>query len=131
MKISTVISAFILIGLSFTANAIKTYSTSNPEDIMVYSSVKSDGSRTIGSQYTYIKTFNVALSNVSDDNIDLSELCLKAYTIDNEEFSIDSADDALTQGILVSGKQVKGIAVFSSDNPDILKSALVTISKHC
>lgn len=98
---------------------------------MVYSSVKSDGSRTIGSQYTYIKTFNVALSNVSDDNIDLSELCLKAYTIDNEEFSIDSADDALTQGILVSGKQVKGIAVFSSDNPDILKSALVTISKHC
>lgn len=131
MKISTVISAFILTGLSFTANAIKIYSTSNPEDIMVYSSVKSDGSRTIGTQYTYIKTFNVALSNVSDDNIDLSKLCLKAYTIDNEEFNIDSADDVLSNGILASGKKVKGIAVFSSDNPNILKSALVTISKQC
>lgn len=131
MKIPVVISAFILTGLSFTANAIKIYSTANPENIMVYSNVKSDGSRTIGSQYTYIKIFDVALSNVSDDKIDLSGLCLKAYTIDNEEFNIDSADDALSNGILEGGKQVKGVSVFSSDNPNILKSTLVTISKFC
>lgn len=131
MKIFVIISAFILTGLSFTAHAIKIYSAANPENIMVYSSIKSDGSRTIGSQYSYIKTFNVALSNVSDDDINLSGLCLKAYTVDNEEFSIDSVDNVLSHGILESGKQVKGIAVFSSENPNILKSVLIQISKSC
>lgn len=131
MKISMIISLFILIGLSFTAHAIKIYSVANPENIMVHSRIKSEGSRTIGSQYSYIKTFNVALSNVSDDDIDLSGLCLKAYTVDNEEFSIDSVDNVLSHGILESGKQVKGLAVFSSDTPNVLKSALIKISKFC
>lgn len=125
MKTSTIIISFILVGLGFAANATE------PDNIIVYSTAKSNGSMSVGNQSSYVKTFDVAMANLSNNDIDLSKLCLKAYSPDNEEFYLDTVDETLSSGILKKGKQVKGVAVFSSDNNAISKAALIKISDYC
>ncbi len=48
--------------------------------------------------------------------MDLSKLCLKAYSPDKKEYKLDTVDEVLTSDSLKEGKPVKGIAVFASEN---------------
>ena len=70
-------------------------------------------------------------AKLSGDSIDLSKLCLKAYSPDNKEFKLDTVDEKLSAGTLKEGELVKGIAVFASKNDAVFKAALVKISDDC
>ncbi|EMJ5884538.1 DUF4354 family protein [Enterobacter cloacae] len=125
MKISAIVALLTLTGFCFAANA------STPSNVAVYATEKSQGSISIGDKTAYTKTFEIVLTKLSADIIDLSNTCLKAYSRDNKEYKLDTVDEVLTSGSLKEGKPVKGIAMFASDNDDVLKAALVKISDDC
>ncbi|MGL5130729.1 MAG: DUF4354 family protein [Aeromonas popoffii] len=125
MKISIIATALVLAGSGFAANA------SMVGDIAVYATEKSQGSMSIGTKDAYTKTFEIALAKLSGNDIDLSKTCLKAYAKNNQEFKLDTVDEALASGVLKKGNMVKGIAVFADNNDAILNAALVKISDNC
>ncbi|CDL87840.1 DUF4354 family protein [Xenorhabdus cabanillasii] len=125
MKVSTLVASVALAGFCFTAHA------SALDNVAVYSTEKSNGSISVGGKNAYTKSFEVAVANLSDKDIDLSKLCLKAYSPDKKEFSLDTVDEDLNQGTLKAGKSVKGIAVFASENDVVHKAALIKISDDC
>lgn len=125
MKISTMAASLALAGFCFAANAAP------PKNIAVYATEKSTGSISIGGKDAYTKTFDVALAKLPGDDIDLSTLCLKAYSPDNQAFKLDTVDEALTTGSLKEGKLVKGIAVFAADSAAVYSAALVKITDDC
>jgi hypothetical protein len=115
----------VLAGSGFAANA------STVGDIAVYATEKSQGSISIGTKDAYTKTFEIALAKLSGNDIDLSKTCLKAYAKNNQEFKLDTVDEALVSGVLKKGDMVKGIAVFADNNDAVLNAALVKISDNC
>ncbi|WP_191121359.1 DUF4354 family protein [Serratia marcescens] len=125
MKVSAIFTSLTLAGFCFAANA------TTPGNVAVYATEQSQGSMAIGDKTAYTKTFEVSLAKLSADTVDLSKLCLKAYSPDKKEFKLDTVDEVLTSGSLKEGKLVKGIAVFASENDDVLKAALVKISDDC
>jgi hypothetical protein len=125
MKISIIATALVVAGSGFAANA------SPVGDIAVYATAKSQGSMSIGTKDAYTKTFEIALAKLSGNDIDLSKTCLKAYAKNNQEFKLDTIDEALASGVLKKGNMVKGIAVFADNNDAILNAALVKISDNC
>ncbi|EIC84045.1 DUF4354 family protein [Serratia sp. M24T3] len=125
MKVYTIVLSLALSSICVGANA------TTLDNIGVYSTQESQGSVSIGSKNAYTKTFEVVLANLSGESVDISKLCLKAYSKDNKEFNLDTVDEKLTSGMLKYGKPVKGNAVFSSDNDEVLNAALVKISDDC
>lgn len=125
MKISIIAAALVLASSGFAANA------STVGDIAVYATEKSQGSISIGTKDAYTKTFEIALAKLSGNDIDLSKTCLKAYAKNNQEFKLDTVDEALVSGVLKKGDMVKGIAVFADNNHAVLNAALVKISDNC
>jgi len=79
----------------------------------------------------YTKTFEVSIAKLAPGTVNLSKLCLKAYTPDKTEFKLDTVDEILTSGSLEEGKPAKGIAIFSSENDAVYKAAIVKISDDC
>lgn len=125
MKVTTIAASLALASFCFAANA------ATPDNIAVYSTEQSNGSMSVGGKNAYTKTFTVAVAKLSGNDIDLSKLCLKAYSPDNKEFKLDTVDEILSTGILKKGETVKGIAVFSSENDAVFKAALIKISDDC
>lgn len=125
MKFPAVIASLTLAGFCFAANA------SAPGNVAVYATEQSQGSISIGDKSEYTKTFDISIARLSADTVDLSKLCLKAYSPDRQEFKVDTVDEVLTSGSLKEGKPVKGIAVFSSENDAVLKARLIKISNDC
>jgi len=125
MKISAIFAYLTLAGFCFAVNA------STPNNVAVYATEKSQGSISIGDKIAYTKTFEVSLAKLSADTVDLTKLCLKAYSPDKKEYKLDTVDEVLTSGSLREGELVKGIAVFASENDDVLKAALVKVSDDC
>lgn len=125
MKISAIFAFLTLASFCFSANA------SALGNVAVYATEQSQGSVSIGDKIAYTKTFEVLLAELSTETVDLTKLCLKAYSPDKKEFKLDTVDEVLTSGLLKEGKSVKGIAVFTSENDDVLKAALVKISDDC
>ncbi|MDX7988257.1 DUF4354 family protein [Xenorhabdus sp. 12] len=125
MKLYAVTAFFALVGFCFAANA------TTPDNIAVYSTEKSNGSVSTGSKYFYTKTFEVAIANLAGKDVDLSKLCLKAYSPDNKAFSLDTVDEKLSTGTLKNKAMTKGFAVFASENDSVFKAALVKLSDDC
>ncbi len=125
MKISTLFTSFALAGFSFSAN------TTVPDQLFVYATEKCNGSVSLGDKSAFMKSYTIAIANLTTRNVDLSTLCLRAYSTDNQEFTLDTVDEDLTQGILRRGKSIRGTAVFVSENNAIIKGALIKISDNC
>lgn len=125
MKFSAIIASLTLAFFCFASNA------STSSNVAVYAIEKSQGSMSIGDKTAYTKTFEVSLAKLSSDTVDLSKLCLKAYSPDKKEYTLDTVDEVLTSGFLKEGKPVKGIAVFASESDGVLKAALIKISVDC
>ncbi|MBG6244979.1 hypothetical protein CS369_09755 [Candidatus Symbiopectobacterium sp. 'North America'] len=125
MKASMIVATLALAGFSFAANA------SMPDNIAVYATAQSNGSISVGNKLAYTKSFDVTVVKLFGDDIDLSKLCLKAYSPDNKMFRLDTVDEELTAGILKEGKSVKGIAMFASENAAVLDAAVVKITDDC
>ncbi|VEB99709.1 Uncharacterised protein [Cedecea lapagei] len=125
MKAFAAISTLALASFSFSAAAAV------PETIAVYATQKSDGSMSVGGKSAYTKTFEVMVANLSDKDVDLSKVCLKATAPDHKEFKLDTVDEDLTKGHLKAGKTVKGMAVFASEDAAVYRAALVTLSDEC
>lgn len=75
MKISMIVATLALAGFSFAANA------SMPDNIVVYATVQSNGSMSVGNKLAYTKSFDVSVVKLFGDDVDLSKLCLKAYSL--------------------------------------------------
>ncbi|MGL9734988.1 MAG: DUF4354 family protein [Symbiopectobacterium sp.] len=99
--------------------------------VAVYATAQSNGSIPVGNKLAYTKSFNVTVVKLFGDDVDLSKLCLKAYSPDNKMFRLDTVDEELTTGILKEGKSVKGIAMFASENTAVLDAAVVKITDDC
>lgn len=125
MKVYAVILSLTLAGFCLAANA------STLGNVAVYATEQSQGSVSIGDKTAYTKTFEVSIAELSADTVDLSKLCLKAYSPEKKEFKLDTVDEILTSGFLKAGKPVKGIAVFASENDAVLNAALIKISDDC
>ncbi|MGU5952090.1 DUF4354 family protein [Klebsiella pneumoniae] len=125
MKFSAISASLTLSCFCFVANA------ATPGNVAVYATEHSQGSVSIGDKTAYTKTFEVSLAKLSGGTVDLSKLCLKAYSPDMTEYKLDTVDEVLTSGSLKEGKPVKGIAVFASEHDDVLNASLVKISDEC
>ncbi|NIF32830.1 DUF4354 family protein [Enterobacter sp. Cy-643] len=125
MKAFAVISTLALTSFCFSAAA------SVSDSLAVYATQKSTGSMSVGGKSAYTNTFDVALANLSDKDVDLSKVCLKATAPDHKEFKLDTVDEALVKGQLKAGKMAKGIAVFASEDAGVYKAGLITLSDDC
>lgn len=125
MKVSAIFASLALTVFCFSANG------STPSNVAVYATEQSQGAISIGDKTAYTKTFEISLVKLSSDTVDLSNLCLKAYSPGKKEYKLDTIDEVLTTGSLKESKPVKGIAVFASENDDVLKATMVKISDDC
>lgn len=101
------------------------------DSVVVYSTQKNDGSTSIGAKSYYTKDFNVSIANLSDKEIDLSSLCLIAYSPDGKAFALDTVSDELAQKKLKPKAMVEGDAVFSSKDSSVYSAAMVKIADSC
>lgn len=117
----------LLVSLTFCLNANAQFSS----DVAVFATEKSQGSLSVGGKNAYTKSFSVSILNISEKVVDLSKLCLKAYSPEFSDIKLDTVDEKLISGVLEKGKQVSGLAVFASESNGVLGSALITISEDC
>ncbi|WP_447884670.1 DUF4354 family protein [Serratia fonticola] len=103
----------------------------NSDAVAVYSTQQSQGSAAIGSHVFYTKDFTVAVTNLSDKDIDLSKLCLQASSANGKVFELDTVDEKLMSGILKPKAMVKGLAVFASNDESVYNASLVKMSDKC
>ncbi|MHA7846766.1 DUF4354 family protein [Serratia sp. D1N4] len=103
----------------------------NAESVAVYSTQQNQGSAAIGSKVFHTKSFIVSVANMSDKNLDLSKLCLQAFSSDGKIFKLDTVDEKLTSGGLTPKAMVKGVAVFASSDESVYKASLVKVSDKC
>lgn len=125
MKTFTLAALLMATGICTTAVAAA------PDNIAVYSTQTSNGSVSVGGKNSYTKTFEVVVANLSQQDVTLSKLCLKAYSPDKKEFKLDTVDEELSTGTLKPGDSVKSTAVFASSDADVYKAALIEISDNC
>lgn len=125
MKIFTIVASFFLASFSFVTNA------AIPDNIAVLSTEKSSGSVSVGGKNLYTKTFEVSVVNLSSKDIELSEFCLLAYSLENKELKLDTVDEALAKGPIKEGGSVKGIVMFASESEDFNKTNIIKISDDC
>ncbi|ASV33221.1 DUF4354 family protein [Candidatus Hamiltonella defensa] len=125
MRKKIFIASILLAGCCLTA-AAKTV-----DKIIVFSTEKSKGAFSIGRQQTYTKTFDIALSNNSQQDIELSTSCLKAFDSNGKEFKLDTVDEKLIPNKLKKGELVKGIAMFVSDDASVYGANIVRLVKEC
>ncbi|WP_421226354.1 DUF4354 family protein [Aeromonas jandaei] len=125
MKTSIIIAFLALTGVCLAANAAPA------ANIAVYATEQAKGSISVGKNSVYTKSFEVTIIKLSADTIDLSNRCLRAYSLDGKEFNVDTVDEVLASGFLKEGKPVKGVAMFSSDSEAVLNATLVKISDNC
>jgi hypothetical protein len=125
MKFSIVFASIALAGFCSAINAAV------PNKIAVFSTEQSNGSISIGEKSSYTKTLEVTINNLSNKDVDLSSLCLNILGPDNKQFKLDTVDEILVKGTLKSGKAVKGMALFSSEDSSIYKETLIKISDDC
>ena len=102
-----------------------------PANLLVYAQSKSEGSMWAGSKSAFTKTFDVSIANLTDQDIDLATLCLRAYASDTQSFGVDTVDDLLTKGWLKKGSTVSGVVVFSSGKRDVYQAAMVKVFHDC
>ncbi|WP_320709041.1 DUF4354 family protein [Enterobacter cloacae] len=103
----------------------------NLDSVAIHASEKSRWAITVGDKHLFIKSFELIVTQLSKDSIDLSEHCFKAYTTDQNEYDLDSVDEVLSTGVLIFGKSIRGVVSFSSDEEHIHKASLVRITKNC
>ncbi|ADP10411.1 DUF4354 family protein [Erwinia pyrifoliae] len=125
MKLIIMAASVAMAGFCFSANATV------PDNAAVYSTEQSKGSISAGGKDTYTKTFAVVVANLSDKDVDLAKLCLRAIAPDHQEFKLDTVDEKLTKGTVKKGQRVKGVAVFASDNAAVHQAALIRLSDDC
>lgn len=125
MKVSHLIIASALSVCSLPVLAADT------DSVAVYATQQQQGSASIGTHTFHTKDFSVSLANLSDKNIDLSKLCLQAFTPDGKIFKLDTVDEKLSVGILKPKASVKGLATFSSSDDSVYKASLVKITDKC
>lgn len=125
MKRFIMAASVTMVGFCCAANAAV------PDNAAVYSTEKSKGSMSIGGKDAYTKSFEVVVANLSDKDVDLSTLCLKAVAPNQQEFKLDTVDEKLTKGLVKKGQQVKGVAVFASDNAAVQQTALIKLTDDC
>lgn len=118
-------ASFYLVSFSVVADS------SVVNNIGVYATEKFSGSNYVSGKSLYTKTFDVTIGNLSNKDIDLSKICLKAYSSDNRELFLDTVDEKLTSGILKGGNTVKSFAMFASETDDISGATLVKVSDRC
>lgn len=99
--------------------------------LAVLATDRSTGSMTMGEIVAYTKTFDVSLSNTSDEAVDLATTCLFSQTADGERFGLDTVDESLTTGNLGAGENVTGFATFGSDTDKVLEVTSVHLSTDC
>lgn len=101
-------------------------------NLLVFSIEKDNGVISIGNEVSYTKTVEIEIYNPSTNNINLSKYCLKAVLTNGEDIRLDIVDENLIQGRLGTGKSIKGIAIFSSNNIEsIYKPTLIKVSDDC
>lgn len=125
MKTHTLALSFLLTVSGYAANA------ATPESVAVLSTQKATGSLSEGAKIAYTKTFDVTVANLSGKDIDLSTMCLKAYSPENHEFKLDTVGENLTRGILKTGQSVKSTAVFAAQDDAVYQAALIKITDEC
>ncbi|WP_238279490.1 DUF4354 family protein [Yersinia wautersii] len=121
-----ILSAATLCLVSFASLA-----TTIANGVTVYATQQNKGSIAIGDKSYYTKDFKVFIANLSDNEIDLSSLCLAVYSPDGKNFKLDTVDETLVQGKLNPQAMVEGVAVFSAEDDSVYHSAIVKVTDKC
>ncbi|ADW76670.1 conserved hypothetical protein; putative exported protein (plasmid) [Rahnella aceris] len=125
MKTHTLALSFLLTIPCYAALA------ATPENVLVLSTQKVTGSLSVGAETVYTKTFDVTVANLSGKDIDLSTMCLKAYSQEKYEFKLDTVGGVLARGIVKAGQSVKSTAVFAAQDDAVYQATLVKITDEC
>ncbi|MGK3213617.1 DUF4354 family protein [Enterobacter kobei] len=104
---------------------------SQVDDIAVFAFENSIGSISDNRNEAYVKSFNVTITNLSNEKVDLKGLCLKAFSPDKQSFVLHEADEILLTGSLKGNESLDGQATFVSKNSDVHNASMLKISKSC
>jgi hypothetical protein len=121
---------YLTVALAFGVVSLPAVAGSS-DAVAVYSTQQNQGSAAIGNHVFFTKDFTVAVTNLSDKDIDLSKLCLQASSADGKVFKLDTVDENLMSGILKPEGMVKGFAVFASNDESVYNASLVKMSDKC
>ncbi|AHK21492.1 hypothetical protein BF17_21125 [Yersinia similis] len=126
MKAKYILSVATLCLVSFTGLA-----ATITNSVTVYATQQNKGSISIGDKSYYTKDFKVFIANLSDNEIDLSSLCLAVHSPDGKTFKLDTVDETLIQGKLKPQAMVEGVAVFSAEDDSVYRAAIVKVTDKC
>ncbi|WP_347554621.1 DUF4354 family protein [Robbsia sp. KACC 23696] len=97
--------------------------------VVVYSQPDAQSAKMTGTTARYTKQFRIGLAYLSEEKLDLSKLCLSAYSPDGKRFPLAAIDAKLTEGHLRTPDVVKGRASFDADDPSVYSAVIVKAAK--
>ncbi|BBG31282.1 DUF4354 family protein [Zymobacter palmae] len=101
------------------------------DSVMVIASPDGTQTTTQGTTTYFTRLFEVSLTNVGHQPVDLAHGCFKAYDRRGTSYSLDIAEEGLLKGMLKPGLHKKGDMGFSSLQPDVYDADVIRFSTDC
>lgn len=121
----------LILIMALACTSINSYAANQSENVIVYANPDKIGSRTIGDQVYYSKTFNVMLFNATNKAVDLSKGCFQLVSKKDVKAELDTIHEKLITGKLSPNSNVKGFVEFLSENDSIYDAKAVKFKKSC
>lgn len=101
------------------------------DSLMVIAAPEGTQTTTTGATTYYTRLFEVSLTNVGQQSINLAQGCFKAFDRRGTSYVLDIVDEGLLKGTLKPNHHKKGDMGFSSLQPDVYDADVVRISTDC
>lgn len=98
---------------------------------VLFSIEKTQGSMWTSTKSAYFKSFDAMLLNGGENDIELKDVCYKAYDSIGNAYKLDTIDERLSSGILKAGESISGFYQFSSDGEGVYDASVVKLLRNC
>ncbi|GEM_PF-1842620 len=123
MALAVIFSSF---GLTQTS-----YAQTASNDVMIIATPTTQSATTNGEKVFFSQTFDIAVANTGEADINLDDVCFIAHGDTGKTFNTDTIDEKLASGTLKPGEQVKGFVAFATSDKSVYDARIVKASKDC
>lgn len=121
--------------IPFTAVALffaqQAYAVDASQNIMVIAKPDQITATTMGANLYYSKGFELFVTNMGQDEVDLSSGCFVGYDGDNRAYSLDIIDEDLSAAKLSNNQNISGTVAFSDQTNSVYNVQFVRFQTNC
>lgn len=120
--------SFAIIALSLTQAAVAENAS---ENVMVIAVPDNVSATTMGKNVYFTKSFDLLVTNMGQDSVDLSKGCFVGYDKKEQAYKVDIIDEKLTTSQLAGNKPVQGNIGFSAETDEVYNVQFVRFQQEC